>query len=146
MQKAINFLFVIAMLAMVVYPAWYFYQHPEVLASLTPEELPVATASPEIASSVPTLLATPAPEELPVATEEGFQPMCVTKVVAAPGGDGKLNVRHDPTTDSKVETVLHDGEDVVLGACVNGWCAAHVIQAGRAYLGFVRDEYVKGCE
>lgn len=140
MRKLINFVFVLSMLAIIVYPAWLIYQHPEWMDTPTPvAELPVAgiTSSTFVATGNSSAPLPPAP---------ATPTTCPSMVNAAKGGDGALNLRAGPGTSFAVIDPLADRETVYVSNCADQWCAVSMIRDGLPVAGFVREEYLEICK
>ena len=54
-----------------------------------------------------------------------------------------LNLRENPTTDSKIKTVLNEGHKCTLKDIKTGWGKVCIISNGKTYTGWVSLKYVK---
>lgn len=138
--KIFRGVFIFLLLAIILYPAYYIYQHPELLET------------PEIASSdlfegdrkkepILPLLAT----SESVASSETPAPACLL-VHALPGGEGSLNLRAGAGTSYAVLAVLHDGQTLVMDGKSGDWFAVTLVMDGRTIAGYVHSDYVEACQ
>lgn len=139
-NKIVRGVFFALILAIIVYPAYYLYVHPELLATPAP-----------IASSGPVVDAVAASETdvaiLATATPiASIEPVRCLVVHALPGGGGALNLRTGPGTTYAVIATLQDGQELIDTGNSGEWFAVRVVMDGTALSGFVHSSYVEACE
>ncbi len=138
-NKVLRGVFFALILAIIIYPAWFIYKHPELLATPSPIASSglVIPAVFETETEAP-LLATPSP------IASSVEEMCLV-VRALPDGGGALNIRYGPGTSYAVITTLKDGQYLIEEGVSGEWFSVRIASSSNMVSGYVHSKYVKEC-
>lgn len=140
-KKLPNTIFGIVLLAIIAYPALYFYQHPELL--VVPTEFASSATPAPTATQTASSGTTPAPA--PTATLVSREAGECLIVQALPGAaPGSLNLRSGPGTEYASITVLSDGQLLTSSGLELDWYSV-TVQGDPALAGYVNAAYVEAC-